>query len=570
MGAIREFGLFSVIGIVATLVVALTYTPAMLNVLSVPKRWAESAARESWIDRAAEALARFDLDHRSAILAGGVLIAGLAIWGASRLELSSDMIGNFPPDHHVRRDFGAVNESLQGANPFYVVIETDYSDAFTEPANLHEIARLQRWLEEQPEIGGTTSLVDYLRLINRGFNGGDPAYLVIPDDEALIAQLLLFGANDEIKNFVDTPYQRANILVRSKVIDSGKMGILLARIQTRLAELPERLHPRITGNSVLLSRTTDDIARGQVESLSAAFIGIYAILVLLFMSFRIGLIALIPNALPVLGFFGLMGWSGVTLNATTSLIACIVLGIAVDDSIHYLARFNQDSKSLASEHEGTIAALRSVARPVTVTTIGVCLGFLTLTLSELKNQIEFGALSAATLAFAWLIDVTLTPALCSRLRIVSLWDVLSLDLGRDPQLSIPLFRGLSRAQARVVALVSSVRSFPSGERIMSAGEPGDEMYVVIDGELEASVVNEDGRVELGEFGRGDLLGDVAMFHGKRTADVDTTSDVRLLRLTGASLERLARRYPRIAVKVNRNLADVLAERLVKLTERVRN
>ena len=160
-------------------------------------------------------------------------------------------------------------------------------------------------------------------------------------------------------------------------------------------------------------------------------------------------------------------------------------------------------------------------------------------------------------------------ALCARLGIVSLWDVVTLDLGRDAQTTIPLFRGLTRAQARVVALVASIRSSPTGQRILATGEPGDDMYVVIDGELVASVQHQDQRVELGRLRRGDTFGEVALFHGKRTADVDSITDVRLLRLSRASLERLGRRYPRIALKVTRNLSQILADRLASGTQRIR-
>jgi CRP-like cAMP-binding protein len=124
-------------------------------------------------------------------------------------------------------------------------------------------------------------------------------------------------------------------------------------------------------------------------------------------------------------------------------------------------------------------------------------------------------------------------------------------------------------QARIVALLASIRSFPAGRRIMRTGEPGDEMYVVIEGELEASVERDGGRTSLARLARGDIVGEVALFEGKRTADVDTLSDVRLLRLSRASLERLGRRYPRIALVVSRNLNDALARRLATQTPRIR-
>jgi len=568
ISAIREFGLFSVVGVACTLVASLSFAPAMLHVLPIPKRRIGQPGSRLFA-RAAERLGQFDLDRRAAVLAASGLLAVAALVGLSRLEITSDMIQNFPRESAVRRDFEAVNEHLEGANAFYVIVETDQVNAFREPANLGHLQELQVWLEAQPEIGGTTSIVDYVMLINRGFNDNDPAYLVVPDSQEVVAQLLLVGENDELWSYVDSEYRKASILVRSRTLESRPLAGLIRRIEGRLEELPEHLHARITGNSVLMTRAIDDIARGQVTSLTVAFVVIYGILVLLFASFRVGFVALIPNALPVLVFFGIMGLSGVTLTATTSLIACIVLGIAVDDSIHYLTHFNAASRRLASERKGTIAALRAVVRPVTVTTVAICIGFLALTLSELRNFVHFGALASATLAVAWLLDLTLTPALCSRLRIVSLWDVLSLDLGPDPHLSIPLFRGLSVPQARIVALLARIRSFPAGQRIMRTGEPGDEMYVVVEGKLEASVEREGGRTKLAWLTRGDIVGEVALFEGKRTADVDTVSEVRLLGLSRASLERLGRRYPRIALIVSNNLNEGLARRLALQTPRIR-
>jgi predicted RND superfamily exporter protein len=134
-----------------------------------------------------------------------------------------------------------------------------------------------------------------------------------------------------------------------------------------------------------------------------------------FRSLRIALLALIPNALPVLVYFGVLGLSGVTLNIITSLIACIVLGIAVDDTIHFLVRFREQLRTTDEEGEAAAAALRLIVRPVTVTTAALCAAFAALMGSGLKHQVEFGVLATCMLAFAWLVDMTFTPALCARM-----------------------------------------------------------------------------------------------------------------------------------------------------------
>ena len=197
----------------------------------------------------------------------------------------------------------------------------------------------------------------------------------------------------------------------------------------------------MTGDAVLLRHTVDQIAIGEFQSIGTALITIYLTLSLLLTSFRVGLCALIPNVLPIAIYFGVLGLLDIPLNISTSLIAAITLGIAVDDTVHYFARFALEARRLGDEVKATASTLRSVIRPVTFTTLGLCLGFLVLTLSDLQYQVQFGLLSAFTMAVAWALEITLSPAICSRLRLVTLWDVLRLDLGRDPQHSIPLLAG---------------------------------------------------------------------------------------------------------------------------------
>ena len=207
----------------------------------------------------------------------------------------------------------------------------------------------------------------------------------------------------------------ASIMVRRPSYSSSEGSAMIDAIESHFETLPESIDASVTGQSPLIIRTIDEITRGQAVSLSGATLIILGILVLYFRSLRIGLLALIPNALPVLVYFGVLGLSGVTLNIITSLIACIVLGIAVDDTIHFLVRFREQLRIRANQSEAAEAALRLVVRPVTVTTVALCAAFAALIGSGLKHQVEFGVLATCMLAFAWLVDMTLTPALCARM-----------------------------------------------------------------------------------------------------------------------------------------------------------
>ncbi len=561
LDAIRDFGLYAVIGVACSVAATLTYMPALLHRLPAPRPRPAHASR---FDRFALWLGDFDLRHRRAILIGWALFAALSVGGMAQIRVGTDVIGSFPPDSPLRQQYDVVERHFGGANGFYVVVQAGEREGWKQPANLRALREFQDWLAEQPDVGGSSSLVDYLMLVNRGLHEDDPAHFAIPESRRLVTQLLFFAGGDALDRFVDSRFETAVVAVRSKTLESGALAAQIAAFETRLAELPEPLHATVTGNPVFAARAMNEISRGQTASLGVAFIGIYLILSLVFASPRVGALALIPNALPVIAYFGILGLSGISLNATTGLVACMVLGIAVDDTIHFLVRFNQEARQRADERGGAIEALRTTGRPVTYTTLALCSGLLVLTGSQLRNQVEFGALAAATLAVAWLVDVVLTPALASRMRIVTLWDVLTLDLGENPQQSIPVFRGMSVRQARLTAVLTHIHSRSAGERLLVQGRPSDDLYVVVDGRLEMTARDSLGETHRSGLERGEVVGAEALFAGLCTADVAAATDVRLLQFSRHDLASLLRRYPRTAGRFHRNLSNVLLGRIEPL------
>ena len=148
----------------------------------------------------------FDVKNRGAIFGVGAAVAVIAILGTSQIHVSTDFIDR---NTVLYRSAQVLNEHLQGSNAFYVVLETDFDGAFKEPENLLELRAFQDWLQAQPEIGGATSLVDSLMIINRGFHGGALEFLAIPESRSLVSQLLFFGAIDELERFVDSRYRTA-------------------------------------------------------------------------------------------------------------------------------------------------------------------------------------------------------------------------------------------------------------------------------------------------------------------------------------------------------------------------
>ena len=359
-----------------------------------------------------ERLADFDARYARTILlaAGGVALAAAA--AATRIEVNLPVIENFGRDTEIRTAYRTVDRLFGGANQFYVMLRAEEEGAFERPEWLREVAALQAWLGAQPEIGGSTSVVQYLEVLNEGLGVDDPPVRRVPDSANLVAQLLLFGANEELDVLLDRGHRVITILVRSTATETREFDLLAQRIDARLAELPDGIRGHTTGNAILLTRSADRIARGQAASLLLAGAMIGLLLVVYFRSLRLGVLALLPNLLPVLLYFGLLGATGVTLNNSTALMGSIVLGIAVDDTLHLLVEYRRQLRARGDPAAALRAALPIVGRAISCTTVAVCAGLLVVGASQLQNQAEFGLLGAATLAIAWLVDVTVTPALC--------------------------------------------------------------------------------------------------------------------------------------------------------------
>jgi hypothetical protein len=330
--------------------------------------------------------------------------------------------------------------------------------------------------------------------------------------------------------------------------------------------LPAELGVELTGNLVLLNNTTTDLINGQVRSLGLALLVIFVVMSLMFLSVRIGFLAILPNVLPILAFFGILGWGGIYLNLGTSLIAAIALGLAIDSTIHYMARLNAELRGETDQAAAIGRTLRAVGAPVLYTTTALLLGFLTFSLSSFIPIQTFGIMSSITLLIALVANLGLLPALLATTKIITLWDLLGVRLGEEPTKTIPLFAGLRPSQARVVALMGEVRQYEPGDYVVRQGDVGEEMYVIIQGDVEVWASGNGTRRHIRNLTRGDVVGEMGLVrHIQRSADVVAATPVEVLAVDEKFLTRIERRYPRIAARVFLNLTRILSDRLESTT-----
>ena len=562
--AIREFALLTAIGIAMCVITTLLVLPSMCLLLGCGAH-ARSMRFASAYERVATHLATNSVKRRGLIVTIAISLTVIGGVLAIKLEPGAEFVRGFPADAPVRQDYEAINRAYNGADVLTVLIETHVADALTDPALVAEVDRLAGWLRQQPEVGAVYGYPDLVKLFHKALSDGSPEAFSVPDSAAAIKQILIFAGGDQVRQVLDAQFKTTAVVLRLKVDDARSLSAFAERVDAHLAALPPPLSAHLTGSSLLATRTATQLTNGQWQSVALTCFLIWAILAVIFTSPRAAIFALLPNLVPVAIYFGLLQVTGIGLTPTTAIIASIVLGISVDDTIHYMVRFNQEARARGSETEAVRHALAEVLRPVTLTMISLVLGFLVFTGADMKSQSQFGLLAAFTLFLSWASDITLTPALASMVRIVTLWDILRLDLGQSPQHTIPLLSGLSLRQARTFALLSNLEKIPAGRRVISEGDYARDMYVIVDGEVEASLERNGERKTLSTMRRGATVGEAGYFGQRRTANVDAVTDVRVLRFNSQDLERLRLRHPRIAATVFRNLNRIQAERIARMS-----
>lgn len=418
--AARELGAFAALGVAVVTLISMTALPALVSLL--PLRAHTDSARAARIGRVLDAwlvrLAQLACRRPAAILGGWALLCVVAAVVVPRIVVDTDYLSFFPSDSSVRRDFEAVNRLLAGTLPIYVVFSGDGAGTFEEPANLRTLERIQQGFDALAAVAHSVSVVDMLRVVNQAVRDGDPGQARVPDTLGEVAELMLVIPKPRKRPLVNVDHSRANLVVRTGEHGSGAVRSLVGGLGAVLGdELQGGLRAEVTGDTVLLNRSADSLARNQVLTVGVTAVAVFVIVALSFRSIPIALVALVPNLVPVLLFYGVLGAGVAPLSLPTSLIGSIVLGIAVDDTVHFLARYREGLRAGLSHDAAVIECGRRVGRPIVITSVMLVLGFLVVALSGFATLREFGLLVGLSVALCLATDLVLLPALLVRARV---------------------------------------------------------------------------------------------------------------------------------------------------------
>jgi predicted RND superfamily exporter protein len=419
--AVFELGAFSLLGVASMTLLSVIGIPPLLALL--PLRPAGSGTRLAarigeLFDRRLVALAGFVSRHANALVLGFASLTVASALLIPRIVIDTDYLTFFAEDAPVRRDFDAVNRLLSGAIPLFVTLDGGAPGAFREPEALHALARLQHAADEAPHVTRTLSLVDTVKVMNRAIEEDDPAEERIPDTRAAAAELLFLAPKGHLERFANVDHSRTNLWVRTGAVGSEAVREVEAALVPALASagFPDGVRGAVTGNALLLARSADGIAESQPQTVGLAALVIFALVWTSLRSLKLGVVAMIPNLVPVIVYFGMLGAGVAPLSLPTSLIGSVALGITIDDTVHTLARYRDERRKGLSPEAAVQRTARHVGRAVLITAAMLALGFSVMGFSEFAKLQEFGWLSAGTLTVCLFTDLFLLGALLVRTR----------------------------------------------------------------------------------------------------------------------------------------------------------
>lgn len=426
--AIGEFATYSILGVAAMSLVAVTGVPALLACLPLPRK-DRGAARGiggrvsrrlgEAIERLLAVLADVATRRPAPILALWTCLTLAAAAAIPSIVVDTDYLSFFDARSDVRRDFAATSERLVGAVPIYLTLTGPGEGAFREPANVQALERLQHLVDRVPGVSATLSIVDLLAVLRRAVERDDPAFETPPETRKEIADLLFMIPKNKLRRFANANHSRANLLVRTAVTGSAEVAALKRRLEEAItaAALPADLTATITGNTIVFTQASDGIAGNQLTSMLLTAVTILVLVTTSFRSLRIGLVAMAPNVAPVVVFFGLLGAGLADLSLPTSLIGSVALGIAIDDTAHFIVNYQRLRASGIASATAASTCLRELGTPIVTTSLMLTAGYLVLMLSGFATLRQFGWLSALTIQICLWGDLVMLPALLSRVRV---------------------------------------------------------------------------------------------------------------------------------------------------------
>ena len=415
---LREFGILASVNILSIFVLALLIIPILYSFMEPPKKKHLNHLERKWMENVVNWMEKMVREQRITIYITTVIVIILGFIGLYQIRVSGSLIEDMPKTKAFYKDIKFFEKEFGGIMPLEILIDTKKEKGVMKLSTLKRMDKINEVIESFPELSRPVSVVNLVKYSKQAFYKGNPKYYQLPTSQE---QSYIFeytknsdGNSDMLNNFVDSTGQYARITTFMKDVGTDKMNDIQERLQQVVKkEFPEeRYNVSFTGKALVFLKGTNYLISNLVFSLSLAIFLIALFMAWMFRSFKMILISIIPNMLPLLITAGLMGFFGIPIKPSTILVFSIAFGISVDDTIHFLAKYRQELMANNWKIRRSVyAALRETGVSMFYTSIVLFFGFLVFTVSSFGGTIALGGLVSITLLFAMVSNLLLLPSL---------------------------------------------------------------------------------------------------------------------------------------------------------------
>jgi membrane protein len=415
---LKQFGIIASINVLSIFFISLLFIPIVYSYLPIPKEKHLRHLHRNWIGGLIKFIENTVKHHRIAVfvVAIGLLVA--SIIGIYKIKVSGSLIEDMPKSAAFFDDISFFEKNYGGIMPLEITIDTKQKNGVTKLANLKRIDELCSHIEEIPEISKPLSIVNLVKYVKQAYYNGNPKYYSLPTSQEQTFILSYIknskGKANMLSAYVDSLGQTARITTFMKDIGTEKMQHIEENIYGKAQKLfpSDKYEVKITGKAYLFTKGTSYLATNLIGSLALAIFLIAVIMAYMFRSFKMIIISLIPNLLPLLITAGLMGYLGIPLKPSTILVFSIAFGISVDDTIHFLAKYRLELVARNWKISKSVyGALRETGISMFYTSVVLLSGFSVFLLSSFGGTKALGGLISTTLLFAMMTNLILLPSL---------------------------------------------------------------------------------------------------------------------------------------------------------------
>ncbi|MBI5189978.1 MAG: MMPL family transporter [Nitrospirae bacterium] len=423
---VKVFGGLVAFGTISLRVLSFSFIPAMFMFVKEEKIDRIARSEDIGSDRTARflrKLAGFGIHRPGTTVAVGLLLFAVAVFGITKIRVNNNLVEWFKKGSDVRVADSVINRNLGGTSLGYVVASAEGDEYMKTPEAMRYMEGLQRHLEKLPVVGKTTSVVDYVKRINRVLHDDDPKYDVVPDTKEAIGQyLFLFAMSakpSDLDNVVDYPFQKANIWVQLKTWDAQAMREVINAVEQYKKANPTPMELKPSGIAYFNLVWNDEVLWDMVKGFILALIVVFCILALDFRSFKWAVIGYTPLLFTILLLYGVVGFVGKDFDMPISVLSCLSLGMAVDFAIHFVSRLRQRLKETAGSEPLGDALLWTAGRPgkgIMRNAVLFAASFAVMIFAPLTPYITVGAFIVCMMMLSAIMTIIYLPALITLTR----------------------------------------------------------------------------------------------------------------------------------------------------------